>query len=365
MSDNQFQYEYAFPAIKGVQAGVEYFVTMCPLKLIPKIFLFNEEEMLPEFRAQRLLNKQRIPEMAEYIVDNKRSYVFSAITASIDGQPHFEALDGAGAGENLGTLHISMASQFIINDGQHRRAAIEHALKSDPELGNETIAVVFFSDPGLKKCQQMFADLNRYAVRPSRSIGVLYDHRDEIAEVSRQLVTKLPFFRELVEMEKTTLAPRSKRLFTFSSIYGANKVLLLDLELELTDASKLAVEFWQNISDQISEWDLVRKRKITAGEVREDFIHTHGVILQAMGRAGNHLIKARPKEWQKDLCKIKGINWLRSDTSSWEGRALVNGRLSKSSRSIILSANKIKQFLNLPLTAEEARLEKELELLDG
>src|SRR5690242_15791216 len=35
-------FEYVFPAIRGVQAGREYYVTMCPLRLIPRLFLFNE-----------------------------------------------------------------------------------------------------------------------------------------------------------------------------------------------------------------------------------------------------------------------------------------------------------------------------------
>ena len=43
-----------------------------------------------------------------------------------------------------------MTSRFIINDGQHRRAAIEEALKERPELGDETIAVVFFLDPAAR-----------------------------------------------------------------------------------------------------------------------------------------------------------------------------------------------------------------------
>ncbi|MGC6542571.1 DNA sulfur modification protein DndB, partial [Escherichia coli] len=44
-------FEYVFPAIRGIQAGREYYVTMCPLRLIPKIFVFDEEELPPEMRA--------------------------------------------------------------------------------------------------------------------------------------------------------------------------------------------------------------------------------------------------------------------------------------------------------------------------
>ncbi|MDB2184838.1 DNA sulfur modification protein DndB [Mycobacteroides abscessus subsp. abscessus] len=51
------EFEWAFPAIRGVQAGREYYVTMCPLRLIPRMFLFDEEELTAEMRAQRTLNK--------------------------------------------------------------------------------------------------------------------------------------------------------------------------------------------------------------------------------------------------------------------------------------------------------------------
>ena len=73
----------------------------------------------------------------------------------------------------VGSLRIPMLAKFVINDGQHRRARIEAALHENPELGDETIAVVFFLDVGFKRCQQVFADLNRYAVRPTTSLSIL------------------------------------------------------------------------------------------------------------------------------------------------------------------------------------------------
>jgi DNA sulfur modification protein DndB len=160
-------FEYVFPVIRGIQANREYYVSMCPLKLIPKLFP-AEDELVPELRAQRQLNKTRLPEMARYLTKNQSDYVFSAITASVDADVRFEKIGNEGESSKIGLLHIPMSAQFIINDGQHRRAAIEIALLEQPELGDETIAVVFFMDIGLERCQQMFADLNRYAIRPSR-----------------------------------------------------------------------------------------------------------------------------------------------------------------------------------------------------
>jgi DNA sulfur modification protein DndB len=171
-------FEYVFPAIRGIQAGREYYVSMCPVRLIPKIFSFDDEEIPPEMRAQRILNRSRVPEIARYVVSNPTGYVFSAITVSINADIAFESIGS----EDIGRLTVPMDARFVINDGQHRRAAFEQALKENPDLGDETIAVVFFLDIGLKRSQQMFTDLNRYAVHPDPSLNILYDNRDRLKD---------------------------------------------------------------------------------------------------------------------------------------------------------------------------------------
>src|SRR5271166_1481034 len=104
LAEDMDSFGYVFPAIRGVQAGREYYVSMCPLRLIPRIFLFDEEELVPELRAQRTLNKNRVPEIARYILDNKRDYIFSALTASIDAKVRFEAICHGEEGSRMGTL---------------------------------------------------------------------------------------------------------------------------------------------------------------------------------------------------------------------------------------------------------------------
>jgi DNA sulfur modification protein DndB len=351
-------FEYVFPAIKGVQAQREYYVSMCPMRLLPKLFLFNEEELVPELRAQRQLNKARLPEMSRYVTENAEDYVFSAITASIDAAVQFDQLAKEGDASRIGLLRIPMSARFIINDGQHRRAAIEMALREKPELGDESIAVVFFLDVGLKRCQQMFADLNRYAIRPSRSLSILYDHRDETSQLAKALIAKSPVFRDVVELEKTALSARSRRLFTLSAIYHATEDLLRGLELEdPMEMAELALAFWEEVAKHMGEWERVRRGEVTAGEVRTDYIHTHGVVLQALARMGNVLIRKYPKQWQKKLSALSKIDWRRSNSNLWEGRALLGGRVSKSEQNVFLTANAIKHHLGLPLSPEEQRVE--------
>jgi len=351
-------FEYVFPAIRGIQARREYYVSMCPLRLIPKMFLFDEDELVPEIRAQRSLNKARLPEMTEYILSNRDDYVFSAITASIDGDVRFEAAGSGPDGKRLGALHIPMSSRFIINDGQHRRAAIDMALREDPDLADESIAVVFFIDLGLERCQQMFADLNRHAIRPSKSIGVLYDQRDEMARLTKLVVFRAPAFRGVVELEKSTLAIRSRKLFTLSAIYGATTALVDGMELEtLEDYANLAAEYWEETATHFPEWKLVRDGKMAASEIRRDLMYSHGVVLQAIGRLGNTLLKRNQKTWKKKLAKLETIDWSRSNSDFWEGRAILGGRVSKSTTSVILTTNVLKKHLSVSLTPEEEDVE--------
>ena len=55
----------------------------------------------PELRAQRNLNKSRIPEMSNYILDNSENYTFSALTVSIDSEVSFEPLPETGQARNI------------------------------------------------------------------------------------------------------------------------------------------------------------------------------------------------------------------------------------------------------------------------
>jgi DNA sulfur modification protein DndB len=348
-------FAFSFPAIRGIQAGREYYVAMCPMKVIPKIFQFNETGLPPEIRAQRTLNDSRVPEIARYMLQNPDSYVFSALTASIDADTHFDPLDSEHS--DNGILFVSMNGDFLINDGQHRRAAIEQALREDPDLGDETIAVVFFVDRGIQHAQQMFTDLNKHAVQPSPSLNVLYDHRDPKARVIREVVLSSSFYKDLVEMERSNLVARSRKLFTLSALHSATAALLADLGKSSVDENiRIAREFWSAIAVQFKEWNLVHDGIVAASEVRQNYLHTHGVMLHAIGKSGNSLLRERAEAWKEELPKLKSIDWSRSN-ALWEGRAIVMGRVKKSRENIVLTCNPIKQALGLALTSEEQALE--------
>ena len=351
----EVQSTLAFPVIRGLQARREYYVAMWTLRTLRQISIFNEDELPPELRAQRVLNKARIPEISNYILDNPDDYVFSALTVSIDSEVSFEPLPGQ---NKLGILKVPMEARFIINDGQHRRAAIIEALKQRPELEHETIAVVFFLDIGLERCQQMFADLNRYAIRPSRSLGLLYDHRDDKAKLAKLVVMKSLFFRDIVEMEKSSLARRSRKLFTLSAFHNACADLVNGMATgNLMEDADLARTYWEAVAEQFPAWKQVQEGRRPASEVREGYIHSHGIALQALGKAGNALLKNNAEDWRERLVELGEIDWSRNNAKVWEGRALIGGKVSKVTTNVTLTTNVIKTALVLPLDEEEQRVE--------
>ena len=62
-------------------------------------------------------------------------------------------------------------------------------------------------------------------------------------------------------------------------------------------------------------------------------------------------------EWKDKLALLRNIDWARTNAKVWEGRALVGGRVSKTTTNVILTTNYIKQFLKLDLTPDEQRIE--------
>lgn len=359
-NDQLREFAVSFPAMAGVQAGSEFFVIMCPLRYLPRLFLFDEEAVPPELRAQRALNRNRLPSLVSYLTENRNDYVFSALTASVDGDMLFEPHEGSGPTQRLGVLHLSMDAKFLINDGQHRRAAIEEAMKEDPSLGDETIPIVIFRDRGLQRSQQMFADLNRHAVRPAKSIGVLYDHRDDDSGIARLIVLRSDFFRPLVDLESSSLSARSRKLFTLSALYRGTTTLMHGQQFDnLDDAANAARTYWELVAARIPEWSMVKSGVMHAAEARAEFIHSHGIALHALGRVGATMMRESddPGYWESSLEGLRTVDWSRRNLPIWEGRAMIGGRVSKATNNVTLTTNLLRSALGQDLSPDEQRIE--------
>ncbi len=100
----------------------------------------------------------------------------------------------------------------------------------------------------------------------------------------------------------------------------------------------------------------MRNSQLLASNIRQEYLHSHCIILSSLGKVGNSIINQ--KNWKSKLSNLKNIDWLKTN-KVWNGRALINGKASKSDISIALTTNYIKQELNIPLTKEEQEKENE------
>lgn len=348
-------FSYHFPAVKGIQAGREYYISMVPLKLLCRLFPAEEEVVLPEYRAQRRINESRIPEIKNYIIENRDTYVFSALSASIDGNFKFSPY----ANSDVGMLEVDMESVFLINDGQHRKAAIEAAMKEDSSLEKETISIVFFDDEGLTRSQQMFTDLNKHAVKTSNSLSTLYDSRDQIAVATKKVIDNIAFFKRYTDKERDILGKNSSSLFTLNMIYKANQKIMHSEKCSNNDTIFL-LDYWKLVSDNITEWQEVLNKSLTKKALRENYIVTLAITINAFGKLGRFFYDNKHLDMNEYLLKLKGIDWLRSN-DMWVGRTIrENGKVLNSEEAISLTCAVIKREIGLPLTKEEKQKEEQI-----
>lgn len=345
---------YRFPVVKGIQAGREYYIGMVPLKMISRLFPNEDEYVPPEYRAQRKLNVARIPIISKYILENREDYVFSALAASIDGKFSFiPERDNA----DIGVLEVAMDSRFLINDGQHRKAAILDALNEDETLGDETISVVFFEDKGLARSQQIFTDLNKHAVKTSNSIAELYDSRDDLAVVTRRVVSRVEFINAYTDKERDILGKFSSNLFTLNTFYTANKKIVQRADIT-TEIEDFLTTFWSAVANNLVQWNELLHKEISKVDLRENYIITQAVVIQALGRVGHYYLTHPENDFKVSLKGLKNIDWKRN-SDQWYLRTIrANGRMITSEKAVILTSNVIKLALGIQLDRDEENREK-------
>lgn len=351
---------YKFPAIKGLQADEEFYTCMVPLGLLGKIFVDTDNDVMPEFRAQRKLNEARIPDIKNYILNNRNSYVFSALAASIDGEIHFvPSCDN----DEIGILEINMNSKILINDGQHRKAAILAAIEEDETLGQETIAVVLYKDKGLMRSQQMFTDLNKHAVNTSKSLNALYDSKDQCSIITKRVLNNVDFLNKYTDKEKDNLGKFSQMLFTLNNLVNANRRVVKSFEnanLSSDSAVEFLTDFWKQTTTNINEWNDLERREISKKELRENFIITQGIAILALGYLADYFFNHKEYSMDEYLTNLRNIDWSRNNKKCWLGCAIkINGRINRTNAGINLTFLRIKSMIGLPLfESERSALER-------
>ncbi|MGE3424798.1 MAG: DNA sulfur modification protein DndB [Dehalococcoidia bacterium] len=341
------------PAMRGKLGSRTYFACLMPMSAVPNLFKFTDwAGFTPEDREQRVLNEKRVPDLRDYILDNEDDYLFSAITASYKSDPVYEEIKNGGDG-SLGVLKLRLGDDLIINDGQHRAAGIAAALKENPALGEQTIAVLLFPYENKDRVQQMFSDLNRFVQKTSKSLDILYDKRDPVSAATLDALEEVPVFRELTDKDSQTLKTKSTKLFTLAALYDANAELLKGRDDEkVGDKVELLVDWWSAVAKQMPDWTAVLTHHKEAKELRAEKISSHSTVLRALGGLGQELMK--DPEWRVRLESLGAIDWSKKNPE-WEGVCIVANSVVSNRQARAATKSYIKFRLGMPITDAEMR----------
>lgn len=345
-----------FPAMKAEMGGRNYYSTLMALSEIPRFFKFNDwQQFTPELRAQRVLNESRLPAITKYITDNEDSYIFSSITCSYTCDIMYTAYSDQNP--EIGEISLDLENmEFVINDGQHRCAAIASAIKENPIIAKNKISVLLFPMENLERMQQMFSDLNRHAQRSSKSLNILYDQRDPLGILTTNIVEAVDVFKDLVDFEKVSLPIRSHKLLTLTSLYDANKEIVSRLvkrgkEADYDALEKMVVEYWQQITAVISDWRKVADGQMAASALRQEQLSTHSVVLRAIGSVGGILLANYQDSWKEKLAKLSEIDWRKGVGKNvnplWDGVCISAGSVVSNKQARVATLNVLTSKLGI------------------
>ena len=195
----------------------------------------------------------------------------------------------------------------------------------------------------------MFADLNKHAVKSTMSLSTLYDDRDNVANAIKNIVSKISFLNKYIDKEKDNLGINSSKLFTLANFLRANKRIVKDVSN--TSIEQFLYNYWNAIFSDIEEWNLLETKQIYKKSLREDYILTLGVTLNAFGRLGKYFLDNKlPIEKLKEL---NNIDWFRGNPE-WIGRIINSqGKIINNEDAIVKLCNYFKKKLRIKLSKDE------------
>ncbi|MBD5341594.1 MAG: DGQHR domain-containing protein [Bacteroides sp.] len=184
------------PALRGEIGGTIYYTSNLKFSQIANLVKRIDNELHTSLslkdEIQRALSDNYI-KIKQYILTQSDHFFNALVLAVYDGQPEWTEIRYELNDEmfsDVGILHFNGNEKIFPVDGQHRVEGIKAALKENPDLSDETIAVILIghkSTPeGMEKSRRIFSTLNRYA-KPVRLGDIIALDEDDIVAITTRI----------------------------------------------------------------------------------------------------------------------------------------------------------------------------------
>jgi DNA sulfur modification protein DndB len=364
-----------YGAARGSMGGLNFYVTTMKLGELARNVGYTERDVgggassPPDLLRQRKLNLTRVrQEMKPYLLDNP-DHFFSALLVEVvqPGEPTHEiTFVPQGDSDDVGIVRFDGTEKLQALDGQHRLKAIQLALEEQPELAKESIAVVFVPHRGIERSQQLFSDLNRYAKTPSKTISILFEHREFEANAAKAWASSSIAFRDgRTNMESNSLVAKSRHVITLSVLYECVKDLIgrdyakriwADQSQLQQDADRtgreLATWYDELVIPNLPDLTDVIAGRLKPVELRGRYLYSHSIGWRTIAKTVRRA-KEQRRNW-KDLVEqgLKQVDWSLANPE-WEGSALVAGTVANRRQNIERAATLLALKLGLDVGDSE------------
>jgi DNA sulfur modification protein DndB len=311
----------------------------------------------PESKTQRRLNVGRVErEMVPYLLDVE-DHFYSALTVEVrppirddgsTGVPFIATGPEIPGGMTFGQVVLDGTETLYALDGQHRLKSIQLAVRRQPDLAREQIGVIFVPFRSQRHSQLLFSDLNRYAKAPSKSISLLFSHRDPTVAVAKGLIERVDFLRDRVEYESTSLAKHTPNVITLSTLYEMTKSLMRDQANVAVGAEIVRqAQIWEALVDATPPWGQVVRRDEHPSYLRARFLPMQGVCQQAIAIAVAPLFTTDSANAGR-LARLRRVDW-RTTNPEWQGIAVQGRHISNTSTTVRNLAGLLSMKLGLTI----------------
>ncbi|WP_200892329.1 DNA sulfur modification protein DndB [Aliterella atlantica] len=262
---------------------------------------------LPDL-AQRKPNPTRIKEIAQYILETYKdgTTFFPPICVNVQPSPTYRD----------GSIFLPYHDVTLrLTDGQHRCFGIRKALQDIETQQSENlrdlfqleIGVLIYAGLSLDEERQAFRDQNLLVQRPSVSLSHYFDKRSPQVVIAKELLQRVPQFRNNVETIENSLGSHNPKLLTLSTLVIATKYMFPNLKSKKDLELKIdwATTFWAAAASTLNDDPWQIKTKAERCQQRQETLLVSAVIFQSLGMLAHNL-------YQEDVPGEDLIKWLRN-----------------------------------------------------
>jgi DGQHR domain-containing protein len=245
--------------------------------------------------------------ITEYLV-TQDNYVLPPLSLCVEKMIRCHILQSSSA-VKMGVAVLPTSILYNITDGQHRCRAIQYALTSKVNLGDDGIGVTIVVEHDLSNVHQNFYDCAQNKSIP-QSLLTVYNGRDHLARLVRDICKEVPIFTGRIEQVSKTVGRSAINIFTLNQLRTGVAELLtgyssqgnislrkemaqrLDSDQAFSEHKKRVVEFFNGFTSANREWSHILASGepalgvVDTSEMRQRYVSFTGTGLIVLGRVG-------------------------------------------------------------------------------